>query len=184
MKGPINSLTKPLRPARDYRSRLNRRQSPFKMLSIPIASVLLASMITCMPIIASQAVLPPLGLMVFLAWRLSRPGMWPMWVGLPFGLFDDMMSGQPFGSAGLLWSLAMLAIELIDTRAAWRDYWQDWLIASLIITICLFAGLWFVGMAYVRPSAVVILPQVALSILLYPLVARLVSRLDRWRLST
>jgi rod shape-determining protein MreD len=46
---------------------------------------------------------------------------------------DDIFSGQPFGSAGLLWSLAMLTIEIIDSRAIWRDYIQDWLIAALLI---------------------------------------------------
>ncbi len=187
MKRPIKALTKPLRPrraGRDYRSRLNREQSPLKMLAIPIASIVFASMVTGLPIITQQAMLPPLGLMLLLAWRLMRPGLLPMWAGLPFGLLDDLMSGQPFGSAGLLWSLVMLTIELIDVRGAWRDYWQDWFIASLLIIACLLAGLWFVGLAFVRPEAITLVPQILLSILTYPLATRLVSRLDRWRLAT
>ncbi len=186
MKGPVKALTKPLRPrraGRDYKSRLNREQSAIKMLAIPIITIVLASMMTGMPFITEQALLPPFGLMFLLAWRLMRPGLLPMWAGLPFGLIDDMLSGQPFGSAGLLWSLAMVVIELIDTRAPWRDYWQDWFIASLLIMACIFGGFWFVGLVYTRPAAITLWPQILLSIFTYPLAARIVSRLDRWRLA-
>lgn len=199
MKVPVKALTKPLRPltkpirtglraslgtGREYKSRLNREQSPLKMLAIPIVTIMLASIITGMPFITAQALLPPFGLMALLAWRLMRPGLLPMWAGLPFGLFDDIMSGQPFGSAALLWSLSMLAIELIDTRAAWRDYWQDWIIASLLIMLCLLGGLWFIGLAYARPGVITLVPQIIVSVLTYPLAVRIVSRLDRWRLAT
>jgi rod shape-determining protein MreD len=187
MKSPIKVLTKPLRPlrsGRDYQSRLYREQSPLKMLAIPIVTVVLASAITAMPVITDQALLPPLGYMVFLAWRLLRPGLLPMWAGLPFGLVDDILSGQPFGSAGLLWSLSMLIIELIDARGAWRDYWQDWFIAGVLIIAYLLGGLWIVGLAHTRPDIVSLFPQIVISILTYPLVVRIVSMLDRWRLAT
>lgn len=181
MKVPMNVLK---RQSRSYESRLNREQSPLRMLAIPIFSVLLGSMVTTLPFIETQAVLPPFGLMIFLAWRLLRPGLWPTWAGLPFGMFDDVFSGSPFGSAALIWSLIMIAIELIDSRAVWRDHFQDWLIASFMIVIALFGGLFFVGLAYVRPDAITLLPQIMLSILTYPLVVRLVAWLDRWRLAT
>lgn len=199
MKVPVKALTKPLRPltkplrtglraslgtGREYKSRLNREQSPLKMLAIPIITIMLSSTVTAMPFITEQALLPPFGLMALLAWRLLRPGLLPMWAGLPFGLFDDIMSGQPFGGAGLLWSLSMLAIELIDTRAAWRDYWQDWFIASLLISLCLLGGLWFVRLAYAYSGAITLVPQITLSVLTYPLAVRAVSRLDSWRLAT
>ena len=190
MKSPISGLTRPLRTAkvlrsgRDYQSRIEQIQSPTKMLAIPIASVLLGSVITTLPFLATQALLPPFGLMVFLAWRLLRPRLLPMWTGLPFGMFDDIFSGQPFGSAALIWSLSMLAIELLDARAVWRDYLQDWLIAAALIILALCAGNFFVGLVFARPLAATLLPQIALSILLYPLIVRLVAQLDRWRLST
>ncbi|NJM50933.1 MAG: rod shape-determining protein MreD [Sphingomonadales bacterium] len=173
------------RPSRTYESRLNREQSRLSMIAIPVASVLLGSMVTAMPIIETQPVLPPLGLMIFLAWRLLRPGLWPMWAGLPFGMFDDMFSGQPFGSAALIWSLIMIALEIIDMRAIWRDHLQDWLIASFMIVIALFGGLICAGLVYkARAEAIVLLPQILLSLLLYPITVRMVARLDRWRLST
>lgn len=188
MKNAVSGLTRPLRSAkmlrsgRDYPSRIEQVQSPTKMLAIPIASILLASIVTTLPFLSTQALLPPFGLLFFLAWRLLRPRLLPMWSGLPFGMFDDIFSGQPFGSAALIWSLSMLAIELLDARAVWRDYLQDWLIAATLIMLAICAGSLFVGLVFSWPMAVTLLPQIALSILIYPLVVRIVARLDLWRL--
>lgn len=184
MKNPVNALRLPLRPGREYETRFDRQPSTLKMLAIPIASVVLSSMITTLPIMATQPLLPPFGLMMMLAWRLMRPGLLPMWAGLPFGLIDDIFSGQPFGSAALLWSLAMLVIELIDARMNWREQFLDWTIASVIIVVALLVGLLISGLAHARPDAVILLPQMILSVLLYPLVVRVCSRLDSWRLAT
>lgn len=184
MKNPVTAIRLPLRPGREYESRFDREQSLLKMLAIPIASIVLASMVTTLPFLTTQPILPPFGLLMFLAWRLMRPGLLPVWSGVPFGLVDDLFSGQPFGSAGLLWSLAMLAIEVIDSRAIWRDYLQDWLIASLLIIVVLLGGLWIAGMAHAASDPIILLPQMLLSILLYPLVVRICARLDSWRLAT
>ena len=184
MKNPVTAIRLPLRPGREYESRFDREQSTVKMLAIPIASVVMASMITTLPILTTQPILPPFGFLMFLAWRLMRPGLLPVWSGVPFGLADDIFSGQPFGSAGLLWSLAMLIIEIIDSRAIWRDYVQDWLIAALLVIAVLAGGLGISGLAHAAPEPVVLVPQVTLSILLYPLVVRICARLDSWRLAT
>jgi rod shape-determining protein MreD len=134
--------------------------------------------------ITNEPLLPPLGLLIFLSWRLMRPGLLPVWSGVPFGLMDDVFSGQPFGSAGLLWSLAMLFIEIIDSRAIWRDHLQDWVIAAILIAAVLMGGLWIAGMAHAAPDPAVLIPQIILSILLYPLAVRICARLDSWRLAT
>ena len=184
MKNPVTALRLPMRPGREYETRFDREQSTLKMLAIPIASVVLCSMLTTLPFLTTQPLLPPFGLMMMLAWRLMRSGLLPMWAGLPFGLVDDLFSGQPFGSAGLIWSLAMLVIELVDTRAIWRDHIQNWFVASVLIVLGLLGGLSIAGLAYARPDALVLLPQIMLSILLYPLVVRICSHLDSWRLAT
>jgi rod shape-determining protein MreD len=184
VKIPVSAIRLPTRPGREYESRFDRERSMFKMLAIPIASIILASMVTTLPIFSYGPLLPPFGLLMFLSWRLMRPGLLPVWSGVPFGLMDDLFSGQPFGSAGLLWSLAMLAIEIIDTRAIWRDYLQDWLIAALLITAILLGGLWIADLAHAAPEPTILLPQILLSILLYPLVVRICARLDSWRLAT
>jgi len=184
MKIPVTTIRLPTRPVREYESRFDREQSLLKMLAIPIASVAIASMITALPIFTKEPLLPPLGLLIFLSWRLMRPGLLPVWSGVPFGLMDDVFSGQPFGSAGLLWSLAMLFIEIIDSRAIWRDHLQDWVIAAILIAAVLMGGLWIAGMAHAAPDPAVLIPQIILSILLYPLAVRICARLDSWRLAT
>ncbi len=184
MKLPVNAIRLPTRPGREYESRFDREQSLLKMLAIPIASIALASMITTLPIFSAEPLLPPFGLLMFLSWRLMRPGLLPVWSGVPFGMMDDLFSGQPFGSAGLLWSLAMLVIEIIDSRAIWRDYLQDWLIAAVLIAAILFGGWWVTALAHAASAPVILVPQILLSILLYPLVVRICARLDSWRLAT
>jgi rod shape-determining protein MreD len=184
MKQIIATSRKILKPGREYESRIERVQSPWRILLVPILSVMAGSMITAMPVFTAGPLLPPFGYMILLAWRLMRPGVWPTWIGLPLGLFDDLFSGQPFGSAALLWSLTMLAIEFIDSRAIWRDHVQDWMIAIVAIILVLIGGLGIQGLAHRAPALDVLVPQIFLSALLYPLVVRMCATFDRWRLAT
>jgi rod shape-determining protein MreD len=172
------------RPGRTYETRLNREQSPLRVRVVPTLSVMLASMLTSIPVITQEPLLPPFGLMFLLSWQMMRPGIWPTWIGLPLGMFDDLFSGQPFGSSAFIWSLLMLACEAINWRSKWRDHWQDWAISSLMIVFALYAGLKFVGMAYAPASPEILLPQILLSILAYPVITRICALLDRWRLAT
>jgi rod shape-determining protein MreD len=184
MKNQILATSrKMLGPGREYESRIERHQSPMKMLLIPIFSVMAGSMVTALPVFSDNPLLPPVGYIMLLAWRLMRPGIWPAWVGLPFGLFDDLYSGQPFGSAALLWSLTMLVIEIVDSRAIWRDHVQDWFLAAVAITLTILGGVAVSGLAYWAPEMSVVLPQIMVSILMFPLVVRLCARLDSWRLA-
>jgi rod shape-determining protein MreD len=153
------------------------------MLLIPIFSVMAGSMVTALPLFSNSPLLPPMGYLMLLAWRLMRPGIWPAWIGLPFGLFDDLYSGQPFGSSALLWSLTMLVIEIVDSRAVWRDHVQDWFLAAVAITLTILGGVAVSGLAYWAPEMSVVLPQILISILMFPLVVRLCARLDNWRLA-
>ena len=61
----------------------------------------------------------PVGTDVSDRWRMLRPGLLPLWAGLPMGLFDDMYSGQPLGSGILLFSLTLIALDLIELRFPW-----------------------------------------------------------------
>ncbi len=174
---------KMLGPGREYESRIERHQSPLKMLLIPIFSVMAGSMITALPLFTDSPLLPPMGYMMLLAWRLMRPGIWPAWVGLPFGLFDDLYSGQPFGSAALIWSLTMLVIEIVDSRAIWRDHVQDWILAAVAIMLSILGGVALSSLAHRAPDVTVVFPQIVISILIFPLVVRLCARFDNWRLA-
>jgi rod shape-determining protein MreD len=107
----------------------------------------------------------------------------PVWAGLPLGFFDDLVSGQPAGSGVLLWSAAMLALEAIELRWPWRNFLVEWSVASVLIAAYLvIAGLIANGIN--RFDWIMVIPlQIAVSILLYPLVGRLVAWLDRVRLT-
>ena len=165
-----------------YGSRINRAHWPVLAYGLPWLTILLGSLSPWLPVIAPAPVLPPLGFVFLLAWRLLRPGLLPLWAGLPLGLFDDFYSGQPFGSAVLLFSLTLLAIELIEIRFPWRNFWLDWLTASAMLTVYLAAAAVLSGSELTFVQLAVILPQLLLSIVLFPLVARLVAKLDRLRL--
>ncbi|WP_188237220.1 rod shape-determining protein MreD [Sphingopyxis sp. LK2115] len=164
--------------------RLGEPASLWRMRIVPVASVMLASALPLMlPVIASSPVLPPLGLLFFLCWQLLRAEMWPVWIGLPLGLWDDLFSGAPIGTAVGLWTLASIAIAYSSQRIYWRGFFHDWLIAALLITaIQSLAAL----IAHPEADALrvlgLVVPQIVISVLLVPLVMRLTGKFDNFRL--
>ena len=166
-----------------FGKKINRDHSPVLAYGVPWSTILLGSLAPMLPIIAAGPILPPLGYLFLLAWRIYRPGLLPMWAGLPLGLFDDLYSGQPLGSAILLFSLTMIALDLIELRFPWRGFWQDWGIAALFLTVYVGFTALFSGANITLIQLTLILPQLGLSVLLFPLVAQLVAQLDRLRLT-
>jgi rod shape-determining protein MreD len=171
----------PARSAR--RSMLNRAPWPVVAYLTPWLSIALASVAPGWPLIASFPLMPPLGFLMLLGWRQLHPGLLPVWAGLPLGLFDDLVSGQPVGSGVLLWSAAMLGLEAIELRWPWRNFLVEWSVSSVLITAYLaIAGL--IANGIMRFDWVMVIPlQILVSILVYPLVGRLVAWLDRVRLT-
>ena len=168
---------------RGYEPRLNRKAAPWALVGIPALSVMLGSLAS-LPTIAMYPLLPPLGLLMLLAWRTLVRDLWPSWVALFFGFFDDLFSGQPIGSAMLLWTSVFLILDIFDRWMMWRDYRQDWAIAGSLIAVVLIAGLGLANSAGGNTSAIVIIPQIIVSILAFPLAVRTCAWLDRlrWRL--
>ena len=160
--------------------RFARSAPPLQRMMVPVLSVIAGSLVTIVPVVAANPVLPPFGLMVLLAWRLLRPEVFKIWAAAPFGLFDDLVSGQPIGSAMLLWTISFFAVELFDQRMVWRDFWQDWLIAGGAIAFCLIGGRLVASPIGAHVDTMLIV-QILVSVMLFPLVARLVAWLDRKR---
>lgn len=165
-----------------FGSKINRDHSPMLAFGLPWASILLASLTPLLPVIAPAPVLPPFAFLLLVAWRLMRPGLLPLWAGLPLGAFDDLYSGQPFGSGVLLFSLTMIGIELLDARFPWRSFWQDWIIAIGLIAAYLVLAAVLSGLHLNQADALILAPQFLLSIVAFPVIARIVSMLDRLRL--
>ena len=154
---------------------------PGRARAVPWISVLAASLVgAVIPVVASLALLPPLGLIMLLTWRLLARFALRPWAAAPLGFVDDLVSGQPLGSAVLLWSACFLAIDLIEQRLVFRDFWQDWLIASGALAFCLIAGRW-IALPFGARVDTVLVAQIVIAVLLFPLSARLVAWIDRKR---
>ena len=152
--------------------------------STPVVSILaITALGALLPIVTQMPLLPDFGLLALLAWRLLRPEIWTPWLPVPLGLASDLVTGHPLGQAMLAWTAIVLACDMIDARLGFRDYWMDWLIAAGAIAFEIVVA-WYIALlmgADVRFS--IMIPQLALSVLTYPLVTRLVLALDRWRLA-
>jgi len=166
-----------------YGSRINRVQSPWRALTVPYVTIMIGSLFPVLFLADVMPLVPPVAFLFLIGWQIMRPGLLPLWVGLPLGLFDDLFSGQPFGSAVMLWSITMLVLELNESRFPWRGFWQDWFTASLAIVLYILAAMVVSGATITWHQLLAAVPQVALSILLYPIFARIVARLDRFRLA-
>ena len=155
----------------------------FRRQAVPVLTTLGASLLDLLPIVANAPLIPDFAFLVLIAWRLLRPEMWLAQVALPLGLFNDLVAGHPIGQSMALWTITFLVFDLIDSRVGWRDYWMDWLFASAAIAFNSFGG-WYIARAMGSATPyMVMVPQLILSIIAYPLVARIVLALDRWRLA-
>ena len=140
-------------------------------------SIMAGSLVTIVPVVANVPFLPPFGLLLLLGWRLRDPELFPSWAPVPLGLFDDLVSGQPLGSAIALWTICVIVIDIIDSRLVWRDFWQDWLIAAGGVAFCLIAARLMASPLAAHVETVVLV-QILVSVALYPLAARLCARID------
>lgn len=164
------------------RPRINREPSKTLAITTPWLLVMLGSLSPTWPVILSAPLMPPLGFLLLVAWQQLRPGLFPVWVGLPLGLFDDLYSGQPFGSAVLLWSAAMIALDVFEARFPWRGVVFNWLVASGLVLLYLVSAAWIADASGGNSNLLHLLPQYFFSVLAYPFLAILVGVADRFRL--
>lgn len=179
----MDRLDPPMQHRAYGRGGINRVESPWRARSVHYITIMLGSLLPIFVIADVMPIAPPLGFIMFLGWRLMRPGLMSLWIGVPLGAFDDLFSGQPFGSGILLWSVTMIAIEVIETRFPWRGFWQDWFMAGLGILLYILAAMLVSGAKLSSPLLIAAIPQIALSIMLYPVISRLIAVCDRFRLS-
>ena len=166
-----------------YGNRINREQSPWRARTVHYVTIMIASFVPFVFLADVMPLLPPLGFMMFLGSRIMRPGLLPLWAGVPMGAFDDLFSGQPFGSGVLLWSLAMIVLDVLEARFPWRGFWQDWFTAGLGAAAYILVAMVVSGAQPTITMVLTCVPQIALAILLYPVIARLIAGFDRFRLS-
>ena len=51
-----------------------------------------------------------------------------------------LFSGQPLGSAMVLWSVATIGMDYFEARFPWRGFALDWLLAALVIAVATSMG--------------------------------------------
>lgn len=156
---------------------LRRRYVP---LFSTLAAILLGAIL---PLVAQSPWVPNLGFLVLITWRLMRPEIWPIWAAAAFGLVADLVSGAPLGQSTLLWTAIFLGVDSLDAWLGVRDYWLDWGAAAAAILFHS-VGVWYIALLMRSDIAFfVMVPQLAMSVLAYPIAARIILFLDRWRLA-
>ena len=170
-----------VRAALASRSRVGHGPLPLTAY-IPAASVVAASLLSALPIISSTGWYPEFGFMALIGWRLLRSDPWPAWWAAPLGLVNDLFTGAPIGFSVALWSATMLALDLIDRRTMWRDYWIEWVLAASFLFIRGWLELELADLGGARLPFTRMLPPFLVAVLVFPAIAWIVSRIDAWRL--
>jgi rod shape-determining protein MreD len=76
----------------------------------------------------------------------------------------------------------MLALDLIDRRTMWRDYWIEWVLAAVLLTIDQWLQWRLARLLGADVPFLAMVPAIVISICVFPLSAWIVSRIDAWRL--
>jgi rod shape-determining protein MreD len=170
-----------VRAALTGRTRIGRGPAPYATVA-PATTVVAGSLLAALPIISTSGWYPDFGYLVLISWRLLRADPWPAWWAAPLGLINDLFTGYPIGFSVALWSATMLALDLVDRRTMWRDYWIEWVLAGVLLAIDQWLQ-WRVASAMgARLPYWTMLPPLVISICVFPVSAWIVSRIDAWRL--
>ena len=149
---------------------------------VPAATVVLASLLSALPIMSASGWYPDFGFLALIGWRLLRSDPWPGWWAAPLGLVNDLFTGYPVGFSIALWSATMLALDLIDRRTQWRDYWMEWIVAAVLITIDEWLQWRVAKLAGAAGPFTQLVPPLVISVSVFPAFAWIVWRIDAWRL--
>ena len=170
-----------VRAALTPQKRFGQEPSRFSMF-VPAATVVAASLLAALPIVSMSGWFPDFGYLALISWRLLRADPWPAWWAAPLGLVNDLFTGYPIGFSMALWSATMLALDLVDRRTMWRDYWIEWVVAAVLIALNEWLQWTVARLMGADIPFTMMVPQLLISICVFPLSAWTVTRFDRWRL--
>lgn len=150
---------------------------------LPAATVVVGSLLALLPIVSATGWWPDFGLLMLLGWRLLRADAWPAWWAAPLGFVNDVILGNPIGLSVAMWAAIMIALDILDRRTMWRDYWIEWAIATVVIALSEIAH-WRVAVLLGAdvPFNMSAGPAILVGVLTFPIAAFIATRLDRWRL--
>lgn len=149
---------------------------------IPAASVVAASALAILPIMSLTGWWPNFGLLMLLAWRMLRADCWPAWWAAPLGFANDLIAGSPIGLSVALWPAIMLAMDLVDRRTQFRDYWIEWAVAALLLAAAEWIEWKVAALGGAPLPAFVMVAPIFISVLAFPLFGMLAAWIDQRRL--
>jgi rod shape-determining protein MreD len=76
----------------------------------------------------------------------------------------------------------MFALDLVDRRTMWRDYWIEWGLAAVLIAIDEWLQWRLAKAVGAEIGLSKIVPPLIISICVFPVSAWMASRIDAWRL--
>jgi rod shape-determining protein MreD len=161
--------------------RFGNQPRPYALV-IPAATVVAAPLLAALPIVSTSGWFPDFGYLALISWRLLRADPWPAWWAAPLGLVNDLFTGYPLGFSIALWSATMLALDLIDRRTVWRDYWIEWMLATVLIAIDQWLQWRVARISGADVPFAMMVPPLLISVCAFPLSAWAVARIDAWRL--
>src|SRR4051812_10448137 len=157
-------------------------QAPWRFAAyVPAATVVAAALLSALPIVSTSGWYPDFGYLVFIGWRLLRADPWPAWWAAPLGFVNDLFTGYPIGFSVALWSATMLALDLVDRRTMWRDYWIEWVLAAVFLFLHKWLQWEVAGLMGARVPFTSILAPLLMGVFMSPRVAGAVSRIAGWR---
>lgn len=158
-------------------------QGPVRLAEYaPAATVVAAMLLTSLPFLPDVGWFPDFAFLLLIGWRLFRADVWPSWWAAPLGLMNDLLAGYPVGLSMTVWTASMLALDMLDRRTIWRDYWIEWAIAALLILLSESAQWQVAASMGARVPFAFMVPPILISIAAFPIAAWVVARVDRWRL--
>lgn len=149
-------------------------------LIIPTLSVLLAIMASALvPLVTTSLILPDLPLALLISWRLYRPDQLAPWIALPLGFANDLFLGLPVGISATVWPLTIFVLALIEPRFPLRDIRMDWLLAATLICLAALLNWQLLSITHYPLPLTPMLINIGVTILFFPLVARLAAWMER-----
>ena len=149
---------------------------------VPWTSVVAGSLLAIFPLVATHGWWPDLGLMMLIAWRMQRSDPFPNWYAIPLGLLNDLLLLHPLGLSVVTFTFALLVVDIIDARKLRGFYATEWLVAAVLIALAKLLQLWVAAIMDAPMPLLSILPPIVISVLLFPIMAFIVTLLDRYRL--
>lgn len=149
---------------------------------LPAASVVAASLLAILPVMAESGWWPDFGLLALIAWRLQRSDPFPNWAAIPLGLFNDLVTLNPVGLSIVTFTVALLVLDVMDARKMRGNFVTDWLVALALIAFAEFLQLWIAAIQGAAMPLEILWAPIVISGLFFPVVAAIVAMLDRYRL--